>query len=94
MPGPISPPHAAGQGGPLGHSVASVFHGLHNGAMAPRQGHALRPSPMHGPVTSGAPMALMTSGRPTAAFGHAPAFGGMAASAAPRPVIGSQLPTG
>lgn len=88
MPGPISAPHLAPQGG---NSVASAFHGLRSNALAPRGGHQLRPGPMvHAP---GAPMPLSTSGRPLAAYGHAPIMGGMSASANPMPVRGSQLPT-
>lgn len=94
MPSPIAVPHLQSNpgGGPLGHSVASVFHGLHSGAMAPKMGHHMAPGPA--PRTAGAPMPLMTSGRPVAQGGHLPAFGGMAASANPQPARGFMGPTG
>lgn len=91
---PMQAPHLQSNpgGGPLGHSVASVFHGLHSGAMAPKAGHQLAPGPM--PRAPGAAMPLMTSGRPVAAQGHMPVFGGMAASANPMPARGFAGPTG
>ena len=88
MPGPISPPHP--MAAPAG--VASAFHALHSSAMAPKAGHHLTPGPAARPA--GAPMPLMTSGRPMQPYGHAPAFGGMAASANPMPARGFMGPTG
>lgn len=69
MPGNISPPpHGAPQGGPLGHSVASVFHGMASNSLAPKAGH--RPAPGPGPRSPGAPVGLRSSGVPTAPYGH------------------------
>jgi len=68
MPGNISPPPHGPQGGPLGKSVASAFHGLTSSALAPKGGH--RPAPGPAPRSSGAPVSLRPSGVPTAAYGH------------------------
>lgn len=93
MPSPIAAPHPMGQpgAGPMGHSIASAFHGLSSHALAPRPGH--RPAPGPAPRTAGAPMPLMSSGRPAAGYGHMPVVGGMAASANPQPTRGFTPPT-
>lgn len=72
--------------------VAGAFHALHSGAMAPKMGHRMTPGPA--PHPAGAAMPLMTSGRPVAAQGHMPMFGGMASSANPMPARGFAGPTG
>jgi len=68
MPGNISPPPRGPQGGPLGKSVASAFHGLVSGSLAPKGGH--RPAPGPAPRSPGAPVSLRPSGVPTAPYGH------------------------
>lgn len=72
MPGNISPPPHGPQGGPLGRSVASVFHGMSSNALAPKAGH--RPAPGPAPRSPGAPVGLRASGVPTAAYGHSPSL--------------------
>lgn len=70
MPGNISPPPHGPQGGPLGKSVGSVFHGLGSPAMAPKPGHRLAPGPA--PRPPGAPVQLGMKGAPISPYGHMP----------------------